>query len=234
MRSNGDGPDAFGKDESGSSPIFPAALTSPVNWLTLRKLLCVGVHQQLGFGGSGGKPTNSVHLFKWISLRWALFIHSFNPPVSPQQKLVPINLSFFSFTFLFACENSYNPSVVSLLLTSICLSVFLSPLVYITLASLPLLRMCVRVCVNVGSVSAYFAYYFVKVREWAGVWMDGATMVAFQVNKQHWHVCLNVLDCLVLTEAECTFGYLFGPFTIYYPLIYPCSHTQRHHSASLC
>lgn len=51
--------------------------------------------------------------------------------------------------------------------------------------------------------------------------MDAATMVAFQVNKQWRCVCLNVLDCPVLTEAECTFGFLFGPFTIYYPLIYP-------------
>lgn len=40
--SNGD---VSGKDESRSSPIFPVVLTSPVNWLTLRKLLCVVVHQ---------------------------------------------------------------------------------------------------------------------------------------------------------------------------------------------
>lgn len=49
--------------------------------------------------------------------------------------------------------------------------------------------------------------------------MEAVTMVVFQVNEQWRRVCLNVLGCPVLTEAECTFGCLFGPFTIYYPLI---------------
>lgn len=41
-------------------------------------------------------------------------------------------------------------------------------------------------------------------------------------------VCLNVLVCPVWTEAECTFGTSVWPF--HHPLIYPCKHTQRHHS----
>lgn len=61
--------------------------------------------------------------------------------------LVPTSLSSFRFTsFLLIYENCYNPNVISLLITSICLSVFCVPLVYITLATLPLQRMCVCQC----------------------------------------------------------------------------------------
>lgn len=242
MSSIGDGPDPPGKAESGSSPIFPTALTSPVNWLTLRKLLSVGEHHQLRSGRSGvlqQTDGNKVYSLVRIDLLKLCLVYpfcpltlssSFNPPVNPQQLLSSNKFFLHHFTsFLLTYEHGYNPSVVSLLITSNCLSVFCLPLVYITLTSLPLLLLeCV--CVSVGSVSAYFAYYFVKVIGMV-VWMEAVTMVAFQVNKQQWRVCLNVHDCPVLTEAECTFGLSVWPFHYLLPINLPM---QAHTEASQC
>lgn len=52
MSSYDDGPGTPGNAESGSSQVFSAVLTSLFSWLTQRKLLSVGVHQQLWCGWS--------------------------------------------------------------------------------------------------------------------------------------------------------------------------------------
>lgn len=139
--------DTSGKAESRSSPIFPTAPTSPVNWLTLRKLLRVGVHQQLRSGRSTvwqETDGNEVHSLVQIDLlKWCL-VCPFCTWSIAASYIPHVGLPFASPPYWY--EKWYNPNQVSLLETSICLSVFCPLLVYITPVTLLLLSMWVCPC----------------------------------------------------------------------------------------